>query len=132
MQFSLGDIQIKSEFLSENNIVGNSLSCFMTDSLNIICFYLQKIALHHYKIIALNQNFEEQKTISLDLTIHSDYSCFYKCINLKGEIGVFILYSFLTIFSSENKNPIILIKDYDSKKKNLKIICPSIKLYLIK
>ena len=118
MQLSLNNILIKSEFLSENNIVGNSVSCFMTESLNIICFYLLKVlALNHYKIIALDQNFEEQKKLALDYTIPSDYSYFFKCIHLKENIGVFILYRYLTILNPENKNPIILIKDYDSEFK---------------
>ena len=117
MQFSLNNFPMKSEFLSENNIVGTSISCFMTDSLNIICFYLFKVALYHYKIIALNQNLEEQKILPLDYSIPSDYSYFFKCIHLKEDIGVFILFRFATNLIPENKNPIILIKDYNSKFK---------------
>jgi hypothetical protein len=84
----------------------------MTDSYNIICFYLEKLEEYNFKIIALNQNFEEQASIYLNTTESYDsfYSYFFKCIHLKGEIGIFILYSLL----DNTRSPIIFFKIYNS------------------
>ena len=44
---------IQNELIYEN-VTGTSVSCFMTDSHIIICFYLEKLEEYYFKIIALN------------------------------------------------------------------------------
>ena len=110
--------QIKNESIYETSVGGTSVSCFMTDSKNIICFYaLKKSILHYFYIIALNQELEEKESTSLDYHLDSDNYYFFKCIHLKEEIGVFILYGLNIIFNPNINNPIILIKTYVSTSK---------------
>ena len=116
-QFSFNN-PIKKDFPSEDNIAGTTVSCFMTDSKYIICFYVLKIDTLNFRIIALNENLDPQVTIPLEYKMDSNYDYFFKCIHLKGDIGVFIFYGYIPIVESKNKNPIILIKTYNS---NLKI-----------
>ena len=122
MQFTSGNIinnnPIKGEFVSENIILGNSASCFMTDSKYIVCLYVLKTLLFEYgffNLIAIDQNFVKQTTLPLIYKMVSDFSYFYKCFHLKGETGVFIFYydGLLTMLQT----PIIMIKTYDSNHK---------------
>ena len=64
----------------------------------MICFYVIDLAIDNFRIIALNQNFEKQKTIHLYHKMASDYSYFFKCIHLKEETGVFIFYRYSVKF----------------------------------
>ena len=122
MQFTSGNIinnnPIKGEFVSENTILGNSASCFMTDSKYIVCLYVSKTLLGEsgfFNLISIDQNFVKQTTLPLIYKMVSDFSYFYKCFHLKGETGVFIFYYYglLTMLQT----PIIMIKTYDSNHK---------------
>ena len=120
-----------NEFIAEN-VTGSSVSCFMTDSQNIICFYLEQLEEYYFKIIALNLNFVEQKSIHLNYSTDSYYPYFFKCIHLKEEIGIFIFYR----LSLTKKSPILVFKAYDNNTKefndylsldSIKIKCSQIK-----
>ena len=106
----------------------NGISCFITENQIIMCFYLylkkEVIAFigtffyKYYNIIAFNTKLEQQGNIlnlDGDNYIENDYD-FYRCIHLKGEVGVFSYYkqsSLILSFKKFNDG----IKDYHILKK---------------
>jgi len=101
--------------------VGKTLSCFMTDSKLIICFYtyiknyFSKEVCGYIKVIKNiqdNINFEEIEGtgILIENTMNDDESAFLKAIHYKGEIGIFIYYYII----SNGQKPKILFKKYNN------------------
>ena len=68
---------------TKNDIFG----CFYVTSQNIYSFSFLKFI---YGNINLNKNPDILYTIAIDINTQSNEDLFYKCINLKDEIGVFI------------------------------------------
>ena len=90
--------------VSPNSIIYESgLSCFQTEKHFIICFFLNDES--NYLIVAYKEDLEEIKNVSLNPKIEG-YNPFYKCLHLKGEIGVFIYY--------EESFPVLLFKEFNN------------------
>ena len=107
---------IENEYTKNNTITidnikakGNSfvilyesgLSCFQTENHFIICFFLNENS--NYLITAFTENLRKITDLSLYRKIEGINS-FYKCLHLKGEIGVFTYY--------ENSFPVLLFKEF--------------------
>jgi hypothetical protein len=96
--------------LSESK--GKSVTCFLTDSNNILCLFVHKRHLYYYMYISVyDDNLDKKQDIFLDyqydVTIKEDY--FSKCIHLEGEAGAFAF-----IYKNEEVfNALILFKYYD-------------------
>ena len=84
----------------------SGLSCFQTEKKFIICFFLNESS--NYLIVAYDQNLEKIKNISLSSNINTNNNVFYKCIHLKGELGVFSYY--------EGFAPILLLKEFNNSE----------------
>ena len=82
----------------------SGISCFQTERHFIICFFLNKVS--NYLIVAYNLNLEEIKNVYISSNINSYNNVFYKCLLLKGDIGVFTYY--------EDSNPVLLFKEFNS------------------
>ena len=86
--------------------IGNSLSCFLTATDVLTCLILFKGTTSRgyeystFNIIALDKNLDEETTGSFT-TLGFYPDSFYKCINLKFSVGVFIYYAL-----NKNKNVI--------------------------
>ena len=79
-----------SSLLSFLTDYGSGISCFQTERHFIICFFLNNVL--NYLIVAYNPNLEEIKNVSISSNINKDNNVFYKCLLLKGDIGVFTYY----------------------------------------
>ena len=94
--------------ISKNNYIfskGKSISCFITVKNIISCFYLNLESV--YTIIIFDSNLIFKNSLTLNYqNIYDNNFTFFKSINLKKEIGIYI-------FFNENLNniPSILIKD---------------------
>jgi hypothetical protein len=83
----------------------SGLSCFQTEQEFIICFFLTLNS--NFVLAAYNTNLDEIKNISLSLKIeNSNNNPFYKCLHLKGEIGIFTFYN--------NSFPVLLVLEYNN------------------
>ena len=104
-------------------------SCFQTEKLNIICFFLtfeNKYVINSYD---LDLNLKKSITLPLDTKLHFNET-FYKCIHLKGEVGVF---SYFEHFEGGTIKyfPVIIFKEYYENTTGLYIIDYKIKKIII-
>ena len=107
-----------ANFVNKENAYGEIVSCFQTDNELIICFYLTKDNnIVHYNIIKYDNDLTNDQVKTYESNI-DDSSLFYKCIHLKGEVGIFASY-----YNSGNNYPTFLFLEYDST-------IPSFKDYL--
>ena len=100
---------IQINHINAKNLSGfdeSGLSCFQTEKEFIICFFLNESS--NYLIVAYNPNLEEINNVSLNSNIDTVNNVFYKCIHLKGEIGVFSYY--------EGYFPVLLLKEFNNYK----------------
>ena len=92
----------------------SSFSCFQTEKLIIICFFLSNSG--QYIITAYDINLDIKTKIILSFTNIIYSEIFYKCIHLKEEIGVFFYYqNFGNIYY-----PVLLFKQYSENDLNIK------------
>ena len=97
-------IQINNINSKKSSVFDKSgLSCFQTEKEYIICFFLNES--FNYLIVAFDPNLEEINNVSISSNINTVNNVFYKCIHLKGEIGVFSYY--------EGFFPVLLLKEFD-------------------
>ena len=81
----------------------SGVSCFQTEQQFIICFFLTTKP--NFVIAAYNTNLEEIKNSSLS-SKSSSSNPFYKCLHLKGEIGIFTYYN--------NSFPVLFLLEYNN------------------
>ena len=99
-----------SDYKTKNNAYGKQISCFITDSNYIICFYLTKsnnvvkFNLHKYDI-----NLSNEKILTITSSIDNE-NLFCKSIHFKQDIGIFS--SYCTI--SNIQYPFLLIREFSS------------------
>ena len=121
--FDSKNIQNGVQTINEYNIKnlkkpGKSISCYKTSLYDIFnCFYLDiKQAEGEYYIIVLDENLDKLASTDFKKKI-KDENSFYKCVNLKSSLGVFINYE---LNSSQNKYfPHIKVKYYKIDKKQI-------------
>ena len=106
--FESKDTLIKNITINKFNAKSSEsgLSCFQTEQQFIICLFLASNS--NYSIAAYNADLEEIKNFSFISKSNTNYYPFYKCLHLKGEIGVFSYY--------EDSFPILLIKEFNKSK----------------
>ena len=103
---TINNIESKSSFIFTNYDSG--ISCFEIEKHFIICFFLNKES--NYLIIAFNPDLEEIKNVSISSNINKNNDVFYKCLLVKGEIGVFTY--------NEDSNPVLLFKEFNNTEFN--------------
>jgi len=86
----------------------DGISCFITENQNIICFYLTKLT-KSYNIVSYNTKLEQIGSMKIKED-YIDENSFYRCIHLKGEVGVFSYYK----ISLVNYYPNLLFKKLSS------------------
>ena len=105
-----------------NNVLGKSISCFITNLNITLCMYLIGVQksnennyISKYYIIALDDNllFLTKEVIEID---HFDKDSFYKCIYLRYALGIFSYYSIRNNFIFPN----IRVKYYNAASKTIK------------
>ena len=104
--------------ISISNGYGNIVSCFQTDNKLIICFYLtfySDINKYFLNLIKFGQNLKNNITYSFNYNSESDL-IFYKCVHLKGEVGVFVYFDSF----SWNSYPVLLFKEFDIQNNEFK------------
>ena len=86
------------------------ISCFKTDGNNIMCFYLKQD--RNYYIFVYDSSLNDKRDYLINVINNlSTYEPFYKCIHLKGEIGVFSYYS-------NDLRPTFLFRKYENNNIN--------------
>jgi hypothetical protein len=101
--------------------IGDSLSCYISESKYIYCCYIDQVekttynwgmpyttTTNYFCQIALNESLIEQKSSCFSEYINTDADVFEKCIYLKGEAGAFTYYNSYNfpvfLFKNFNKN----------------------------
>ena len=124
-----------SEEMTEEDVYGNEVSCFLTENGLINCFVFKLIdEKPYYYFIKYNNDFTDRVFSRLSSTIY-DENTFYKCIHLREEVGVYAYYynqtnifcpillfryfniddnKFYYYLSSEYSSSGIMIKNYNS------------------
>lgn len=99
-----------TQSFEESDIIGNSLSCFITKLNYIICIYLTESNYNSiFNIIALNSDVEKLTTLILEYSYLKE-NAFIKSIHYKEKIGIF---SFYTI-ENEILVPTTKFMEYDN------------------
>ena len=95
----------------ENEIFGETMSCFETDAKFIICFYIESVEEKKYKICLYDENLEKRGE-GFTITTSTIYeSIFFKCVHYEGESGLFIYYDYIDNGENEVTYPIITFKE---------------------
>ena len=102
----------KGKEISMPNAYGNIVSCFQTEKELFICFYLTKSEdKFYYNLLKVKEDLSDNITYSFESTLTSNIDLnFYKCVHLKGEVGVFLYYDYV----ASVLYPIFLFKEFDS------------------
>ena len=110
-----------SEYLRTDNGYGKGISCFQGTSGVIICFYLTSEGSQIlFKLHKFENNLSNQVILPLNCNVDTDVDkMFYKCIHLKGNVGIFSSY-----YKYTNINPFFLFKEF--KNGNFTDYLPSI------
>ena len=87
------------------DIIGNAISCFLSNSKKIVCFYTYKdIYGQSYGYIRIiNENNEKLGGTNIFFT-YAEKTTYLQCIYYKNEIGIFVYYYFI---NDNNYNKII-------------------------
>ena len=95
--------------IKKENAYGKGVSCFQATSGVIICFYLTSETTHKYfKLHKFESDLSNEVIESLNCNINSDAELmFYKCIHLKGNVGIFS-----SFYKYTNINPFFLFKEF--------------------
>ena len=97
------------------DIFNTGFSCFQTEKHYIICFFLTSE--EKYNITVYKQNLIKETSIEFSSKKIKFNQVFYKCIHLKGEVGIFIYYELNT--ESNKFYPTLLFKDYHDNPPNI-------------
>ena len=95
----------------------SGISCFQTEKKYIICFFADYY--YNFTIAVYDIELIEIKNITFISNINNDNdrNCFYKCIYLKKEVGVFVYY---TKNINDYFTPHILFKEYQETTPDIK------------
>ena len=108
---SYTDFPRKNTYISISNAYGYIVSCFQTEKEIFICFYLTTSnGKYYYNLIKVEGDLSNNVTYSFESSYTSSIELnFYKCVHLKGEVGAFLYYDYV----SSVLYPIILFKEFD-------------------
>ena len=108
---------------STDSAYGYQISCFITNDKLIICFYLTTTNTQSYNIVKYENDFTNVKIFSIQANIDDDHD-FYKCIQLKDKVGVYVYY-----LNKDNLfYPSFLFKEFDPSSQLFKDYLPSFEL----
>ena len=119
LKYKFTDIDINNNAPTKNyyyntDVVGQKLSCYISDSNKIICFYTYKYGNYKYGYIKIFS--EDPKIIGGTRIeyVYTENEAFLKCIYFKDEIGIFVYYYYYNKNGNtiNPQNPKILFKGY--------------------
>ena len=102
------------------NGYGKIISSFQTSSGLIICFFLIKTDKLYFNIRKYDSDFSNPIDYKFESNIQIEEN-YYKCIHLKGEIGVFSYYKYI----NDIPYPYILLKEFNNKTQSFDNFLPN-------
>ena len=96
---------------TKNNGYNKGMSCFKTNLEKIICFYsTKKDNKKYFNLHKFEKDFSDDLILQIETNLEVE-KLYYKCIHLKGEVGVFSYYDEY----SSNVYPVFLFKEFTNE-----------------
>ena len=106
-EFKISIIKDKTD---NNEMYGNMISCFETDSKHIICFYMESLRNKKYTICLYDEDFNRKPgEVSISSEIIGE-NIFFSCAHYEEESGLFIYYDKI---DNQGPFPIITFKEHN-------------------